>query len=125
MAALRAAVEAQRGALAAEPWPAGLAPRVRMGVHAGDVHDLADGEPVGLAVHEGARIMALAGARQVVVSDAVAESAPVGEGRFLADAGHHTVRDHRGRVRLRQVVADGLTVVVPSAQVGAPVCRVP
>ena len=123
VAALRAAVEAQR-ALAGEPWPAGLAPRVRMGVHAGDVYDLADGEPVGLAVHEGARIMALAGAGQVVVSDAVAESVPAGEGPCLAEAGHHAVRDHRGPVRLRQVVADGLTVVLPSAPAGAPLCSV-
>jgi class 3 adenylate cyclase len=111
LAALEAAVEAQR-ALGDEPWPSGLAPRVRMGVHAGEVYDLA-GEPVGLPVHQGARIMALAAAGQVVVSDAVFEAVAAGAGPRLADAGWHAVRDHRGAVRLHQVVADGLTVVMP------------
>lgn len=111
VAALAASVEAQR-ALGDEPWPAGLAPRVRMGVHAGEVYDLA-GEPVGLPLHEGARIMAVAAAGQVVVSDAVVEAVAAGSGPRLADAGWHAVRDHRGPVRLHQVVADGLTVVVP------------
>ncbi len=32
----------------------------------------------------------------------------------VADAGWHALRDHVGPVRLRQVVADGLTVVLPA-----------
>ncbi len=32
----------------------------------------------------------------------------------IADAGWHALRDHIGPVRLRQVVADGLTVVLPA-----------
>jgi len=109
--ALAAALEAQR-ALGDEPWPAGLAPRVRMGVHSGDVYDL-DGEPVGLAVNLGARIMAEAVGGQVVVSDAVARAVSEGGGPRLADAGWHEIRNHAGPVHLHQVVADGVTVVVP------------
>jgi class 3 adenylate cyclase len=122
--ALGAAVDAQR-ALGAEAWPAGLGIRVRMGVHAGEVYDV-DGEPVGLAINQGARIMAVAHAGQVVVTDAVA-SAVAGAGEavardggpdlVLADAGHHDLRDHATPVRLRQVVADGLTVVLPGPRV--------
>jgi class 3 adenylate cyclase len=106
-----AAVDAQR-ALGDEPWPGGLAPRVRIGVHAGEVYDL-DGEPVGLAVNLGARIMAEAVGGQVMVSDAVAQAAAGAVAPRLADAGWHQIRNHAGPVHLHQVVADGLTVVVP------------
>jgi len=118
--AVAAAVEAQR-ALRDEPWPgAGPIPRVRMGIHAGEVYDL-DGEPVGLAVNLGARIMAEAAAGQVDVSDTVARALSVTGGEAdpgsaaprLADAGRHELRNHAGPVQLYQVVADGLTVVVP------------
>lgn len=109
--AIAASVAAQR-ALAAERWPQGLVPRVRMGVHTGDVYEI-DGEPVGLAIHQGARIMALAQAGQVMVSGAAAAEAATSPGGWyaVADAGWHAVRDHTGPVRLHQVVADGLTVV--------------
>jgi class 3 adenylate cyclase len=114
--AVAAAVDAQR-ALGDEPWPGSLAPRVRMGVHAGEVYDL-DGEPVGLAVNLGARVMAEAAGGQVVVSDAVAQAVG-GEGPpRLADAGWHQIRNHAGPVHLHQVVADGLTVVVPHPPAG-------
>jgi class 3 adenylate cyclase len=109
--ALTAAVAAQR-ALGDEPWPGGLAVRVRMGVHAGEVYDL-DGEPVGLAVNLGARIMAAAAGGQVVVSDAVARAMAGDDAPRLADAGWHEIRNHAGPVHLHQVVVDGLTVVVP------------
>ncbi len=109
--AVAAAVDAQR-ALGDEPWPGGLAPRVRMGVHAGEVYDL-DGEPVGLAVNLGARIMAEAAGGQVVVSDVVARAVAGDGAPRLADAGWHQIRNHAGPVHLHQVVADGLTVVVP------------
>ncbi|MBN2624138.1 MAG: adenylate/guanylate cyclase domain-containing protein [Acidimicrobiales bacterium] len=113
--ALVAAVEAQQ-ALGAEPWPDGLAVRVRMGVHTGDVYD-AGGEPVGLAINHGARVMAAAAPGQVTVSPAVVVDGVAARlaraGVVLADAGRHTMRDHTGPVRLRQVVADGVTVVVP------------
>lgn len=115
--AIAASVEAQR-ALAAERWPDGLVPRVRMGVHTGDVVEV-DGEPVGLVINHGARVMAAACAGQVMVSAAAAEAgaragAPRSGDVTIADAGWHTLRDHAGPVRLRQVVADGLTVTLPT-----------
>jgi class 3 adenylate cyclase len=120
--AVAAAVDAQR-ALGGELWPGGLAIRVRMGVHAGDVYDL-DGEPVGLAVNLGARIMAEAAGGQVVVSGAVARAVAGEHGPRLADAGWHQIRNHAGPVHLHQVVADGLTVVVPRRPTGAPLLGV-
>jgi class 3 adenylate cyclase len=119
--AIAASVEAQR-ALAAERWPGGLALRIRIGVHAGEIYEV-DGEPVGLTINQGARIMAAAAPGQVVVSSAaMTAGAPCGDGpvpvaavRYpVADAGWHMLRDHLQPVRLRQVVADGLTVVPPA-----------
>ena len=126
--ALRASVEAQQ-ALAAERWPDGLALRVRMGVHEGEVYEVG-GEPVGLVINQGARIMAAAQAGQIMVSPEAAGAAEVAEvaGRPAADlpgaprfvdAGWHELRDHPGPVRLRQVVADGV-LVVPPTLVAAP-----
>ena len=115
--ALLASVEAQR-ALGAESWPDGMVPRVRMAVHVGDIYEV-DGEPVGLAIHQGARIMAAARPGQVMVSAAAAAAARGADHRppagvALADAGWHELRDHSGSVRLQQVVADGVTVVPPN-----------
>ncbi len=115
--AIVASVEAQR-ALAAERWPAGLVPRVRMGVHAGEIYEI-DDEPVGLVINHGARIMSVAQPGQVMVSQAAAAEASTRDGGrrvaglSMADAGWHALRDHAGPVRLHQVVADGLTVVLP------------
>jgi hypothetical protein len=36
-------------------------------------------------------------------------------GFTVADAGWHALRDHAGPVRLRQLVADGLRVVLPDS----------
>jgi class 3 adenylate cyclase len=117
--ALVAAAEAQR-ALLAERWPGGLAVRVRMGVHTGDVYEVG-GEPIGLAVHHGARIMAAAEPGQVVLSSDAAVAA--GRARVarrhsiaVRDAGWHVLRDHPSPVHLSQLVADGLTVVLPDRQ---------
>jgi class 3 adenylate cyclase len=113
--AVVAAVEAQR-ALGAEPWPRGFDVRVRMGVHAGPVQEVA-GEPVGLAVNLGARVMAAAEAGQVLVSTTAAAAGRTGlalaPGIAVRDAGWHVLDDHAGRVRLNQVVADGVTVTLP------------
>ncbi|HET6950907.1 MAG TPA: adenylate/guanylate cyclase domain-containing protein, partial [Acidimicrobiales bacterium] len=70
--ALAASVEAQQ-ALGAAPWPDGLAVRVRMGVHSGEVYEVG-GEPVGLTLNHGARIMGAARAGQVVLTDAVVDA---------------------------------------------------
>jgi class 3 adenylate cyclase len=115
--AIAASVDAQR-ALRAERWPDGLSLRVRMGVHVGEIYEI-DGEPVGLVINQGARIMAAAEAGQVVVSSEVVTAAapcdaPRGGDYPFADAGWHALRDYDRPVRLRQVVADGLTVVLPA-----------
>jgi class 3 adenylate cyclase len=61
--------------------------------------------------------MGLAEAGQVVVTDAVAAALAAEGGAdddlVLVDAGWHLVRDHTGPVRLRQLVGDRLTVVLP------------
>lgn len=91
--ALLAAVEAQR-ALAAEAWTGGVEVRVRMGVHTGEPQ-IADGRPVGLAVHHAARVMAAAHGGQILVSEAtrrlLAEEGV--EGLALRDAGAQRLKD--------------------------------
>ena len=66
--AVRAAVAAQRG-LAACAWPAGVAVRVRMGLHTGEPRVVGD-DYVGMDVHCAARICSAAHGGQVVVSEA-------------------------------------------------------
>jgi class 3 adenylate cyclase len=98
---------------------------VRTGVHAGEIYEI-DGEPVGLTINQGARIMAAAAPGQVVVSSAAmtaaapcaGDPARVAAVQYpVADAGWHKLRDHMQPVRLRQVIADGLTVVTPADRV--------
>lgn len=109
MAAISAGVDGQH-ALAAEPWPEGRTVRVRMVVHEGAVID-ADGEPVGLAVHHAARMLARAGAAQVLVSETAAASVGLlPHGIRLVDGGTHRLRDLSRPIRLLQVSADGLVV---------------
>ena len=66
--AVAAALAAQE-ALAAHPWPPEAELRVRMGVHTGHA-TFVDGDWVGLAVHQAARICVAAHGGQVVVSAA-------------------------------------------------------
>ena len=111
--ALRAAVAAQR-VLSEEVWPDGPW-RVRMGVHAGEV-DHSDAGPVGMALHEAARVRGVAHGGQIVVSDqahqAIGEPVPVGV--RLVDLGTHVVRDFAVPVRLYQVDAPGLEATFPA-----------
>src|SRR5207244_782669 len=64
--AVRAAVGAQR-ALAAYPWPAGAAVRVRMGLHTGEPTSTGE-RYVGLAVHRAAGVGAAGHGGQVLLS---------------------------------------------------------
>jgi predicted ATPase/DNA-binding SARP family transcriptional activator len=108
-AAISAAVDGQR-ALGEERWPAGLIVRVRMVVHIGDVL-VAGGEPIGLAVHHAARMLACGGPGQVLVSaDAAASANPMRAGIGLEDAGTHRLPDLSRPVTLFQVAAEGLTI---------------
>jgi predicted ATPase/class 3 adenylate cyclase len=73
--------------------------RVRMGLHTGVPTPTAEGY-VGLDVHRGARIAALAQGDQILVSPTTAELLDT---RSLRDVGRHRLKDFDGAVRLYQL----------------------
>jgi predicted ATPase/class 3 adenylate cyclase len=108
--AARAALDAQRR-LAAEPWPAPVALRVRMGLHTGDAVER-DGDYFGPTVNRTARIMAAAHGGQVLASGTTAARLGDAAAR-LVDLGEHRLRDLDGVERLVQLGADGLPDTFP------------
>src|SRR6185503_4778080 len=88
--AVAAAVDAQL-ALAVHSWPDGVELRVRMGVHAGEI-EWADGDVVGMAIHEAARIGDAAHGGQVLVSPIVRQLAA---GALPPDVSLHSLGRHR------------------------------
>ncbi len=72
--------------------------QIRAGLHTGEV-ELSDEGPRGLAVHIGARIGALAGPGEVLISRTVADLV-VGSGIKLSDRGEHKLKGVPGRWRL-------------------------
>jgi predicted ATPase/class 3 adenylate cyclase len=88
-----AAAQAAQEALAAGPI------RVRMGLHTGSPTLTAEGY-VGLDVHRGARIAALAHGEQVLVSPTTAALLDAG---LLRDVGRHRLKDFDGAVPLYQL----------------------
>jgi pimeloyl-ACP methyl ester carboxylesterase len=68
----------------------GLGLDARTGVHVGEL-GIASGKPVGLAVHVGARIAALAGAGETLVSS-TARDLVSGSGLAFSDRGHHELK---------------------------------
>lgn len=107
--AVAAATEAQR-ALAAHPWPAGAAVRVRMGLHTGEP-TRQGADYVGMDVHHGHRLMSAGHGGQVLLSQTAAELAkrqlPPGAG--LRDLGEHRLKDLGERPeRIFQLVVPGL-----------------
>jgi predicted ATPase/class 3 adenylate cyclase len=105
---IRAAIDGQL-ALAAEPWPDGVAVKVRMGMHTGEAL-LQFGDVAGYDVNRAARIAATAWGGQIVISDAVRALAGDGSGAGfeLRDLGEHRLKDLLASERLAQVVAPGL-----------------
>jgi class 3 adenylate cyclase len=75
--------------------PLGLT--VRVGVHTGDCF-LADGKCTGLAIHIGARIVALAAPGEVLVSEAVRTGA--GDANWFGDRGVHELKGVPGAWQL-------------------------
>ena len=71
---------------------------IRAGVHTGEIEIVAD-RVEGIAVHTGARIAALAGAREVLVSQTVKDLA-AGSGLSFEDAGAHVLKGVPGEWRL-------------------------
>ncbi len=74
---------------------------IRAGVHAGEVELTAD-DVRGIAVHIGARVAALAGGSEILVSSTVKELV-VGSGLVFEDAGEHELKGVPGRWHLYQV----------------------
>jgi predicted ATPase/class 3 adenylate cyclase len=99
-AALTAAQEAQNR-LTGEAWPAGLALRVRMGLHTGEAEERGE-DYFGPAVNRASRLMTLGHGGQILCSAATAE---VFEGAGLVDLGVHRLRDLSEPVRVFQVGA--------------------
>jgi class 3 adenylate cyclase/pimeloyl-ACP methyl ester carboxylesterase len=81
--------------------PLGL--EMRAGAHAGEV-ELGGGRVYGVAVHVGARIGALAGPSEVLVSSVVRDLT-AGSGLTFEDAGEHELKGIPDRWRLFRVVA--------------------
>jgi class 3 adenylate cyclase len=77
---------------------------IRAGLHTGECELLAGDDVGGLAVHIGARISALAGAGEVLVSGTVRDLI-VGSGRELTDRGEHELKGVPGPWRLYAVTA--------------------
>jgi class 3 adenylate cyclase len=75
---------------------------IRVGVHTGEV-DLSGGDARGIAVHMAARILALAGPDQVLVSSTTGELLD-GSGLILEDAGTHELKGISGARHVLRVV---------------------
>ena len=106
--AVLAAADAQR-AIASEPWPDGVALRVRMGLHTGDIESTG-ADVIGYAINRTARIAAVAHGGQVLLSDATRGlvDGALPDGVSLRDLGEHRLKDLRAPERLAQLVIDGL-----------------
>jgi class 3 adenylate cyclase len=106
--AVDAAVAIQRG-VRAHPWPDGIEPRVRIGIHTGRP-TLAETGYFGLAVHTVARVCTAAHGGQIVVSsaarDALGRSLP--DGFALKSLGSWRLSGMRESVELLQVLANDL-----------------
>ncbi len=79
----------------------GLGLEVRAGLHTGECELVGD-DVAGLAVHIGARVMALAGPGEVMTSSTVKDLV-AGSGIEFGDRGEHELRDVPGRWRLFSV----------------------
>ncbi|MBI3998935.1 MAG: tetratricopeptide repeat protein [Armatimonadetes bacterium] len=113
-AALVAAIAAQRAVLA-HPWPEGVHPRVRMGLHTGEPLRV-ETHYVGIDVHRAARICAAGHGGQILLSqtlrDLIADDLPQGVG--LRDLGPHRLKDLQHPERLFQVLHHDLPSEFPT-----------
>ena len=104
-----AAAAAIQRSLAAEPWPADEAHRLRIGVHTGEP-ELGDEGYVGMDVVVAARVCASAHGEQIVVTRATRDMAgaePLPDASFRP-LGHHRLKDVPTAPQLFQLVAPGL-----------------
>ncbi|MEX0630473.1 MAG: hypothetical protein WD508_07515 [Chloroflexota bacterium] len=94
---------------------------IRAAVHTGEV-EMADERLRGLALHEAARMLAFAGAGEIIVS-ATTRALVSSPGLTLTDQGEHDLRGLEGKHRLFRVelgpVPEGSSAVPPSADASA------
>jgi predicted ATPase/class 3 adenylate cyclase len=109
-----AAAVAIQQAIAAHCWPDGERLRVRIGIHSGEVEQAAAGL-VGIEVHRGARVAAVAHGGQILVSAAAAallgDALP--DGASLRDLGLHRLKDLSRPEQIFQLDAPGLSAAFP------------
>lgn len=96
---------AVRCALAVSSSVRAIGLEVRAGVHTGEI-ELRGDDVAGLAVHIGARVAALAGPSEVLVSSTV-KDLTAGSGLVFEDAGEHELKGVPDRWRLYRVVPEG------------------
>jgi class 3 adenylate cyclase len=97
------ASRASRAALALVAAAQQVGVPIRVGVHTGEAEWVED-DIRGVAVHVAARVMALAGPGQVMVSGTTAELA-AGAGLLLEDAGDHELKGLTGKRRVYRLAA--------------------
>jgi class 3 adenylate cyclase len=81
---------------------------VRVGIHAGEV-EVRGGDIAGMAVHIGARVSALAGPSEVLVSSTVRDIV-TGSRRVFAEHGEHELKGVPGRWRVYALVRETASV---------------
>jgi predicted ATPase/class 3 adenylate cyclase len=103
--------------LAAEPWPAGVEVRVRMGLHTGDAA-LGGDNYIGLDVHRAARVAGAGHGGQVLLSAPTRSmvQALLPPGVALRDLGAHRLKDLATPEHLYQLDMDGLAVEFPAVR---------
>jgi class 3 adenylate cyclase len=109
LGAVRAAIDSQR-TLAAHPWPADSAIRVRMGLHTGEPTRTDEGY-VGLVVNMAARIASAGHGGQMLLSATTAglvRAALEADGITQRDLGMHRLKDLDGTHQIYQPVVPGL-----------------
>ena len=116
-AALCGALDAQ-AALVAYPWPE-PAVKVRIGIHSGEAV-VRNGDYVGLAVHEAARICAAGHGGQILCSAAtLAFAGGPPPGTATVDLGPHRLKDLPEPTRLHQLTRPGLPAVFAGVRADA------
>lgn len=122
--ALGCAVAAQR-ALAAQQWPSGLTPLVRMGLHIGRAFER-DGNYFGPATNRAARIMSAGHGGQILLSQEIVDAlGPLGDGLAVTALGQFRLKDLTDAIAIHQLVIDGLMSDFPPLRATDAAARVP
>ncbi len=87
--AVRAALAFQK-AITDRRWPEGTEVRIRVGIHTGPI-SVVDGSYVGLSVHQAARVTAMAGGGEILVSRTSLEAIPLAAGFSFTSIGSHSL----------------------------------